>query len=237
MANGGSVAGASTAGLLRAAEIVGAISLATDLGTGQPLEHALRTAILAARLGEFADASRMERSDAYYVALLHSFGCTSDSTEATELYGDDIAPRAAFALVDAGNPEEVGAYLATHVGRGREPEVRDAMVAHALEHGLELAQETFALHCEVAQRFAGWLGLSAGTHEALAFVFERWDGHGFPGLARGEQITLPARLLRRALLQFASRAPPVASLLSALLMEEGGRGARPGLPPSRAALP
>jgi hypothetical protein len=28
---------------IRAAELVGALSLATDLGTGQPLEHALRT--------------------------------------------------------------------------------------------------------------------------------------------------------------------------------------------------
>src|SRR5438093_69560 len=31
---------------IRAAEVVGALSLATDLGTGQPLEHALRTAAL-----------------------------------------------------------------------------------------------------------------------------------------------------------------------------------------------
>jgi len=37
---------------VRAAEVVGALSLATDLGTGQPLEHALRTAVLAVRLGE-----------------------------------------------------------------------------------------------------------------------------------------------------------------------------------------
>jgi len=36
---------------IRAAEVVGALSLATDLGTGQPLEHALRTAVLAVRLG------------------------------------------------------------------------------------------------------------------------------------------------------------------------------------------
>jgi hypothetical protein len=39
---------------IRAAEVVGALSLATDLGTGQPLEHALRTAVLAVRLGELA---------------------------------------------------------------------------------------------------------------------------------------------------------------------------------------
>jgi hypothetical protein len=37
---------------IRAAEVVGALSLATDLGTGQPLEHALRSAVLGVRLGE-----------------------------------------------------------------------------------------------------------------------------------------------------------------------------------------
>ena len=32
---------------IRAAELVAALSLATDLGTGQPLEHALRTAAVS----------------------------------------------------------------------------------------------------------------------------------------------------------------------------------------------
>ena len=92
---------------LRAAEVIGAMSIATDLGTGQPLEHALRTAILAVRLGELAELSPTELVDAYYISLLHSFGCTSDATEQTELFGDDIEPRAKFALVDGGNAEEV----------------------------------------------------------------------------------------------------------------------------------
>jgi HD-GYP domain-containing protein (c-di-GMP phosphodiesterase class II) len=183
---------------IRAAEVVGAVSLATDLGTGQPLEHTLRTALLTVRLGELAGASAPELFDAYYVALLHSFGCTSDGPEATEVYGDDIEPRAAFALVDGGNPEEVGAFLAAHVGGGRPPEVREAMVAEALANALPLARATFALHCEVAQRFAGWLGFGSGILEALAFVFERWDGHGFPAGVTGEDIPLPARLLHVA---------------------------------------
>lgn len=183
---------------IRAAEVVGAVSLATDLGTGQPLEHTLRTAILAVRLGELAGVPAPELCDAYYVALLHSFGCTSDGPEATGLYGDDIAPRAAFALVDSGNPEEVGAFLATWVGAGRPAEVRDAMVAEALANALPLAQATFALHCEVAQRFAGWLGFGSGIREALAFVFERWDGHGLPAGVADEDIALPARLLHVA---------------------------------------
>jgi hypothetical protein len=101
--------------------------MATDLGTGQPLEHALRPAIIAVRLGELAGLSPSELVDAYYISLLHSFGCTSDATEQTELFGDDIERRAKFALVDAGNPEEVGAFLTDVVGQGRPPEVREAM--------------------------------------------------------------------------------------------------------------
>src|SRR5512144_692954 len=121
---------------VRAAEVIGALSIATDLGTGQPLEHALRTAVLAVRLGELAGASAAELVDTYYVALLHSSGCTSDGHEAAQLYGDDIVPRAAFALVDAGNAAEVLAFLRSNVGLGRAPEQRAAMVEHAIEHGL-----------------------------------------------------------------------------------------------------
>src|SRR5437588_11217016 len=146
---------------VRAAEVIGAMSIATDFGTGQPLEHALRTAILAVRLGELAELAPPELADAYYISLLHSFGCTSDAPEQTELFGDDIEPRAKFALVDGGDPDEVGAFLMDVVGQGRPPEVREAMVAHALEHALEIARSPFALHCEVAQGFAGWPGFGS----------------------------------------------------------------------------
>jgi hypothetical protein len=67
---------------IRAAEVVAGLSLATDLGTGQPLEHALRTAVLAVPLGELAGASAQELADTYCIALLHSAGCTGDGHEA-----------------------------------------------------------------------------------------------------------------------------------------------------------
>ena len=154
--------------------------------------------MLAVRLGELAGASAQELADTYYVALLHSSGCTSDGHEAAQLYGDDIVPRAAFALVDSGNPAEVLAFLRSNVGLDRDPEMRAAMVEQAIEHGLPLARQTLAMHCEVAQRFAGWLGFSTGIQAALEHVFERWDGLGFPGVTSGEQIPLPMRLLHVA---------------------------------------
>jgi len=182
---------------VRAAEVVGALSLATDLGTGQPLEHAMRTAVLAVRLGELAGTSPAELRDTYYVALLHASGCTSNGHEATALYGDDIAHRAAFYLIDPVNPEEVLAFYRANVGMGQPPEVRAAMIEDAIANAGPRARDAFAAMCEVAQRFAEWLGLSTGTQAALEYVFARWDGRGFPG-AGGDAIPLPARLLHVA---------------------------------------
>jgi HD-GYP domain-containing protein (c-di-GMP phosphodiesterase class II) len=51
--------------------------------------------------------------------------------------------------------------------------------------------------CEVAQRFAGWLGLRPSIEAALEFVFARWDGRGLPDVA-GDEIPLPMRLLHVA---------------------------------------
>jgi HD-GYP domain-containing protein (c-di-GMP phosphodiesterase class II) len=195
----GAVAGSlpSSERPIRAAEVVGALSLATDLGTGQPLEHALRTAVLAVRLGELAGASARELADTYYVALLHASGCTSNGHEAAQLYGDDIAHRAAFFLIDTTNPAEVLGFYRSHVGAGRSPEVRAAMIEDAIANAGPRARDALATMCEVAQRFAGWLDLGAGIQSALEYVFARWDGRGFPG-ARGDEIPLPMRLLHVA---------------------------------------
>jgi HD-GYP domain-containing protein (c-di-GMP phosphodiesterase class II) len=182
---------------IRAAELVGALSLATDLGTGQPLEHALRTAVLAVRLGELAGATTQDLSDTYYVALLHASGCTSNGHEAAQLYGDDIAHRAAFYLIDATNPAEVLAFYRAYVGVGQPEEVRAKLIEEAIANAGPRARDAFQTMCEVAQRFAGWLGLRAEIEAALEYVFARWDGKGFPDSA-AEAIPLPMRLLHVA---------------------------------------
>ena len=182
---------------IRAAELVGALSLATDLGTGQPLEHALRTAVLAVRLGELAGAAPEELADTYYVALLHASGCTSNGHEATVLFGEDIEHRAAFFLIDPADPAQVLAFYRTHVGPGRPPEVRERMIEAALSDPAR-ARESFAAMCEVAQRFAAWLELSPGIGASLEYVFARWDGKGLPREVGGEELPLPARLLHVA---------------------------------------
>ena len=182
---------------IRAAELVAALSIATDLGTGQPLEHAVRSAVLAVRLGELAGASADELADTYYVALLHASGCTSNGHEAGQLFGDDIAHRAAFYLIDPTKPDEVLEFYRAFVGLGRPPEVRAKMLEQAIAEAGPRARESLETMCEVAQRFAAWLGLRPSIQEALEYVFARWDGLGLPAVA-GEQIPLSIRLLHVA---------------------------------------
>jgi HD-GYP domain-containing protein (c-di-GMP phosphodiesterase class II) len=182
---------------IRAAEVIGALSIATDLGTGQPPEHAMRTAALAVRLGELAGASSQELSDTYYVALLHASGCTANGHEAAQLFGDDIAHRAAFYLVDPTNPAEVLEFYRSNVGLGRSPEVRSRLIEDAIANAAPRARESFATMCEVAQRFAGWLGLRPSVEESLEYIFSRWDGLGFPAVA-GDETPLAMRLVHVA---------------------------------------
>src|SRR5690349_18308943 len=174
---------------IRAAELVAALSVATDLGTGQPIEHAVRSAVLAVRLGELAGA--------YYVALLHASGCTSNGHEAGQLFGDDISHRAAFYLIDPTKPDEVIEFYRAFVGLGRPPEVRAKMLEQAIGEAGPRARESLETMCEVAQRFAAWLGLRPSIQEALEYVFARWDGLGLPPVA-GEEIPLSVRLLHVA---------------------------------------
>jgi hypothetical protein len=55
---------------VRLAELRAALSIATDLGMGQPLETALCTCVVAMRLGEALNLDRDTLRDVYYQALL-----------------------------------------------------------------------------------------------------------------------------------------------------------------------
>jgi len=183
---------------VRSAELVAALSLATDLGTGQPMEHALRTCVLATRLGELAGAGKAELQATYEVALLHSLGCTADAHEAAILYGDDIAVRAGYATVDGARPGQVLGFLGRYAGAGSPPLRRARLLAGALAEGPARPRRAFAAHCEVAMRLAARLGLGQDVQHGLGFVFERWDGKGYPAGAAGEVIPLPVRLVHLA---------------------------------------
>src|SRR5947208_4079321 len=85
------------------AELMAALSIATDLGMGQPLEFALCACVLAVRLGDALRLPEADLRDVYYFALLRYVGCNAETHAMASLIGDEIALRQNFATVDAGN--------------------------------------------------------------------------------------------------------------------------------------
>jgi HD-GYP domain-containing protein (c-di-GMP phosphodiesterase class II) len=178
----------------RLAEVVAAISLATDLGMGQPLQHALRTSVIATRLATAADVDVREQPVVYYTALLRYLGCTADAHLMSATLGDEIAARASFATIDPASGREQLAWLVRQIG----PPRRFAKLASALAEGERGTREVYATACEVACRLAERLGLPEDVQRSLLQAFERWDGKGFPAGAAGEEICRPARVVALA---------------------------------------
>ena len=79
---------------LRLAEAAGVLSLATDLAMGQPLEHGLRTAMLALRTAQAMGLPQDDQVTVYYTGLLHFAGCTAESEIDARFFGDELVARA-----------------------------------------------------------------------------------------------------------------------------------------------
>lgn len=67
------------------------LSLATDLGMGQPMEHMLRQCLIALRLSDRLGLSGPEREMVYYTSLLAWVGCNVDAYEQAKWFGDEFA--------------------------------------------------------------------------------------------------------------------------------------------------
>lgn len=182
---------------IRLADLVAAFSLAVDLGLGQPMEHALRSWLIADRLAVRMGLEAADRRDLYYVVTLAWVGCVADTPEVARWFGDDIAYRRdSFGVDRAGLP--MMAYSLRRVGVGS-PLVHRLRLATTLvaSVGAPLAKG-FMSHCISTARMAERLGLGDAVAHQLQQVFTRWDGKGVPEGIGGEQIAATVRLFHVA---------------------------------------
>jgi HD-GYP domain-containing protein (c-di-GMP phosphodiesterase class II) len=179
----------------RVAELTVALSLATDLGTGQPLEHGLRTCWLSLAASEALGLDAAARSCVYYVALLRFVGCTSDAAETAVLAGgDDVAFNATMAPILMAQPGEATRFFVRHLGEELPVRRRVGRVVRALTDP-GATRRSLAQHCEVGARLAARLGLRDPVCHALAHAYERWDGGGHPAGLAGEAVPQAVRIV------------------------------------------
>jgi HD-GYP domain-containing protein (c-di-GMP phosphodiesterase class II) len=183
---------------VRMAEVSIALSLATDLGTGQPLDHALRTCSLSLAVAEALALDDATRSDVFYVALLRFLGCTSDASEVAVIAGgDDVTFNATMAPALMASAGEGMRYFVRHLAEDLPAARRAGRVVRALSDP-GWASRSSAGHCEVAARLARRLGLGERVCDALAHAFERWDGKGHPDGLAGHQVPISMRIVAAA---------------------------------------
>jgi HD-GYP domain-containing protein (c-di-GMP phosphodiesterase class II) len=157
----------------RLADVLGALSSATDLAAGVPMDTALRTCIFAAALGAAYGLDESQRADVYYASLLRHMGCTSLSHEAAGIAGgDDLA----FQRDNDG----IDVRQMTPTRRALDGDVHRAV-------------------CDQAVSLAADLGMSNGVVRALSQMYERFDGAENLRLS-GDAIDAVARVLHLAAL-------------------------------------
>jgi HD-GYP domain-containing protein (c-di-GMP phosphodiesterase class II) len=182
---------------VRLAEMVAALSLATDLGLGQPQQHIIRQTIIALRMAELEDLTDAERAAIFYVSLLSWVGCVADAHEMGKWFGDDLAVRADSYLVDMTGLPMVR-FMLGHVGAGSSPMRRFTMIGRFLAGGSKEVQRSMASHCETSGDLSLRLGLGPEVREPLQQAFERWDGNGSPAKLAGSQIDRIVRIVHVA---------------------------------------
>jgi HD-GYP domain-containing protein (c-di-GMP phosphodiesterase class II)/DNA-binding CsgD family transcriptional regulator len=213
---------------LRLAEAVGALSLATDLAMGQPLEHGLRTAVLAVRIARVLGLPEDDQVTVFYTGLLHFAGCTAESEIDARFFGDEMSARPRMMAVAFGTRMNLIATAARVAHPERTRLARAAAMARSAFGGIAEFRTWAASHCDVASVLGARMGFSEPIQDALRHLWERWDGRGMPGDLRGHQIPLAVRLMQVAQDADMAWQQGGISMADEVLAERAGAGLDPG---------
>jgi HD-GYP domain-containing protein (c-di-GMP phosphodiesterase class II) len=205
------------------AEVLAALSVAIDLGLGQPAEHMLRSALIATRLADRLGLPKAQRDCVYYSNLIMWIGCHADSHEYARWFGDDIAVRRGSYLVDfSGLPYQ--RFLLTNIGHGesllQRLKTMTTLYANARGHISQLIHS----HCTSAALLAERIGLADDVQTALRHTFERFDGGGLPNGVEGEAIPVEMRVAQLAdMVEVHQREYGVEGAVAMVLSRRGGQ--------------
>lgn len=182
--------------MVRLAELLAAVSLATDLADDAPFESALGDALTSLELAQQAGLRGADLTDVYYLGFLYHLGCTAAAdSQARVGAGDDVSSRRWFSEADFTDRGQLLRLAATRVARDWGPAARARAVVGLMTAPKNHIVDSFAAICEVGARLGQRLGVGPRVTEALGHAYARWDGRVFFLLPSGEGISLLARLV------------------------------------------
>lgn len=181
----------------RAAEVIAASCLASDLGMGFPFEHGLHATLMAMRLADLLEVDRETASQTYYCSLLMYSGCTTDADILVGIIGGSATDSGGPTMF--GSPVQALSGVARSIPSPDSPPYRRAYeIVTRVPRFLRFARPHTRAVCEVAEMLAERLGLPPSVHELFSVLTERWDGYGVLRRARGDEIPLALRIVHVA---------------------------------------
>jgi HD-GYP domain-containing protein (c-di-GMP phosphodiesterase class II) len=232
-------------------ELISALSFALDMTEGAMPGHALRSCILGMRIGERVGLTQGQMSGLYYTLLLKDIGCSSHASHMDQIVrGEDEAAQAETrAFVQAEVWADIRAEVKAALDLAQSPKIHAPRLSHlrslwkparteekpsepvskplAFPRGSR--RDAVRIHGDRGASIIAKIGLGTETAEAVRALDEHWDGTGYPGRMRGEQIPLLARIaaIAQHLDVFASGKGPEHAML--VLRERSGKWFDPEL--------
>lgn len=182
---------------VRAAEVIGAACLATDLGMGFPFEHGIEATLVSSRLARLLDVDTKTEAEVFYVSLLMYLGCNVDSEPNLRVFGgselENITPHQfgtdfemLRGVVRALPDPDAGTLTRSYQVLSRLPKARTFRGTH------------FESMCEVAVVLSDRLGAPDDVSQMFNVLTERWDGKSVLGRAEGDAVPAALRIVHVA---------------------------------------
>lgn len=187
-----------TVGTIKLSEVLGALSVAADLGIGAPAETGIGAALFAGRLSERLGLSEDERAEVFYASLLRFIGCSIGIPEAVgPSLGDPVGFQRGLAMSDLDRVDDVFARLDETMATSAPAAEREAAFEAIGEAAgaPEVMRSLTRPHCDLGAKLATDVSMPPVVVEAMTQVYERWDGRGYPAGLVGDGICLPARVM------------------------------------------
>jgi HD-GYP domain-containing protein (c-di-GMP phosphodiesterase class II) len=183
---------------LRLADLLGGLSIVSDMGFGLPPETAMRACVIGTALARKLGLPEQDVADTFYATLLLHVGCTALAHETAVVFGDDLSVNNAVAKTNFADPRDLFRTMIPEATSGMPVLPRARAAAFIVTRGKAFGKRFETGSCEVARETARRMGLGDGIQRALYEVHEWWNGGGAPRGLKADEIALPARVARVA---------------------------------------
>jgi len=176
--------------------IISALSYALDLTEGQPMGHSVRSCVIGMRIAQQIGMCQADQADLYYALLLKDAGCSSNASRLFHiLSADEIRAKRDVKTTDW---TRVGweslHYALTHVATGMPFLQRIEKLYQVAMTGQQDSASLVKIRCERGSYIASQLGFSDSVSAGIFSLDEHWDGRGYPGGLRKNEIPLFSRI-------------------------------------------